>query len=107
MGKHRILAPDRWGAGQRNDFSEPRLLHLPRASEMALVVKNSPANAGDIRDVGLILGLGRSPGVGNSKPLQSSCLDNPMDRGAWRATAYGVAKSQTQLKRLSTCTEKR
>ena len=58
------------------------------------VVKNPPANAGD---VGLIPGSGRSPGGGNGNPLQYSCLENPMERGAWRATVYGVAKSQTQL----------
>ena len=49
-------------------------------------------NAGDLGDVGSILGLGRSPGVGNDKPLQYSCLENSMDRGAWRATIDGVAK---------------
>ena len=56
-----------------------------------------PANAGDIRDTGLIPGLGRSPGEGNGNPLQYSCLENPMDGGAWWATIHGVAKSQTQL----------
>ena len=50
-----------------------------------LVVKNLPANVGDVRDVGLIPGLGRSLGGGNDNPLQYSCLENPMDRGAWRA----------------------
>ena len=56
------------------------------------VVKNPPANAGDIRDAGSNPGLGRSPGGGNGNPLQCSCLENPMDRGAWWATAHGVAK---------------
>ena len=65
---------------------------------MALVVKNQPANAEDIRDVGLNLGLGRSLGEGNSNPLQYSCLENPMDRVAWQATVHGVAKSWTRLK---------
>ena len=65
------------------------------SSQMALVVKKPPANAGDIRDAGLIPGLGRSPGEGNSNPLQYSCLENSMDRReAWRATVRGVAKSQ-------------
>ena len=64
---------------------------------VALVVKNLPANAGDIRDVGPIQGSGRSPGGGNGNPLQDLCLENPMDRGAWRATVHGVAKSWTQL----------
>ena len=59
------------------------------ASRMALVVKNPPANAGDTRDMGLIPGLGRSPGGGHGNPLQYSCLENPMDRGAWRATVHG------------------
>ena len=56
------------------------------------VVKNMPANAGDM---GSILGWGRSPGEGNGNPLQYSCLENPMDRGAWRATVYGFTKSRT------------
>jgi len=68
---------------------------------VALVVKNPPANSGDVRDAGLILGSGRSPGGGNDNPLQCSCLKNPMDRRAWWATVHGIAKSQTQLKRLS------
>ena len=58
---------------------------------MALLVKNPPANAGDISDAGSILGLGRSPGGGHDNPLQFSCLENPMDRGAWQSTA---SKSQ-------------
>jgi len=58
------------------------------------VVKNPPANAGDIRDVSSILGSGRSPGGGHGNPLQYSYLENPMDRGAWRATDLRV-KSQT------------
>ena len=56
------------------------------------VVKNLPANAGDM---GLISGLRSSPGVGNGNPLQHSCLENPMDRGAWQATVHGVTKSWT------------
>ena len=56
------------------------------------MVKNLPANAGDIRDAGLILELGRSPGGGHGNPLQYSCLENPMDR---KATVYRVAKSRT------------
>ena len=58
------------------------------------VVKNLPATA---RDVGLITGLGRFSGEGNGNPLQYSCLENPMDRGAWRATVHGVVKSRTRL----------
>ena len=63
------------------------------ASQLGLVVKNLPGKAGDIRDKGLIPGFGRSPGEGNSKPLQYSCLENPMDRGDWWATVHGVTKS--------------
>ena len=63
-----------------------------------MVLKNSPANAGNIRDMGSIPGLGRSPGGGHGNPLQYSCLENPVDRGAWQATVYGVAKSQTRPK---------
>ena len=59
------------------------------------VVKNLPANAGGARDVGLTAGSGRSPGEGNGNPLQDSCREKPMDRGAWWATVHGVAKSQT------------
>jgi len=62
---------------------------------VALLVKNLPANAGDVRDTGSIPGLGRSPGEGNGNPLQHSCLENPMDRGAWWATVHRVAKNQT------------
>ena len=57
------------------------------------MVKNLPANAGDVGDPW----SGRSPGRGNGNPLQYSCLGNPMDRGAWRATVQGVAKSQSRL----------
>ena len=56
---------------------------LKGASQVALVVENPPANIGDIRDSGLIPGSGRSPGGGHGNPLQCSCLENPMDRGAW------------------------
>ena len=59
------------------------------------MVKNFPANAGDIRDAGLIPGLGRSPGGGHGNPLPYSCLENSMDRGTWWATVHGVTKSQT------------
>ena len=67
------------------------------ASQGALVVKNPFASAGDIKNAGLIPGLGRFPGEGNGNPLQYSCLENPLDRGAWRAIVHGVPKSQTRL----------
>ena len=73
-----------------------------QASQMVLVVKNLPANAGDIRDVSSIPGLGRSSGEGHGNPLHYSCLENPMDRGAWLAMVHSVAKSQTRLKQLRT-----
>ena len=60
-----------------------------------LVVKNPPANAGEIRDVGFIPGLERFPGGGHGNPLQYSCLENPLDRGAWWATVHGVMESDT------------
>ena len=60
------------------------------ASQVALVVKNPPANVGDARHAGLIPGLGRSPGGGNGTPLQYSCLENCMDKEAWQPTAHGV-----------------
>ena len=68
---------------------------------MTLVVKNSPANARDIRDVGSIPGSERSPRGGHGNSLQYSYLKNPMDRGAWQATVHRVIKSSTQLKRFS------
>ena len=71
---------------------------------MALVVKNLPASAGDLRDMGSIPGLGRSPGGGRGNPLQYSCLENPMDRGVWWATVHRVTKNQTRLKRQHTHT---
>ena len=61
------------------------------------MIKNLPANAGDTGELGLIPGLGRSPGVGNGNPLQYSCLENPVNRGTWWATVHEVAKSQEQL----------
>ena len=65
------------------------------------MVKNLPANVGDVRDMGSISGSGRSPGRGHSSPLQYSCLENAMDRGVWWATVHRVAKGLTQLKQLT------
>ena len=65
------------------------------ASQVVLAVKNLTANAGDLRDVSSISESGRSPGGGHGNPLQYSCLENPMDRGAWWAIVHGVTKSQT------------
>ena len=77
------ISPRRWGA-----------------SQVALVVKNPLADAGDRRDEASIPGWGRSPGEGNGNPFQYSCLENPMDRGAWWATVHRVTKSWTRLKQL-------
>ena len=68
---------------------------LTTGRQVALGVKNSPAIAGDERDLDLIPGLGRSPGGGHGNPLQYSCLENPRDRGAWWGTVHRAAKSQT------------
>ena len=73
----------------------------PQASQVVQVVKNPPTNPGDIRDVGSIPGSGRSPGGGHSNALQYYCLENPMDRGDWRATVHRVTKSWIQRKLLS------
>ena len=87
---------------QPSDWTE--LLWFFWAFQVVLVVKNLPAIAGDVRTVGSIPGLGRCPGGGHGNPVQYSCLENPIDRGAWRATVHRVAKSQTRLKWLSTST---
>ena len=65
--------------------------------EVVLVIKNLPASAADLRDMGSIPGWGRSPGEGNGNPLQYSCLGNPMDIGAWQTTVLGITKNQTGL----------
>ena len=70
------------------------------------VVKNTPSDVGDVRDAGSIPGSRRCPGEGNGNPLQHSCLDNPMDRGAWQATVHGVTRSDT-IYQLSTHTHTR
>ena len=75
-----------------------------RASQIARVVKNPPTSAGDIREASSIPGSGRSPGGGHGDPLQYSCLENPMDRGACQATSHRVANHQTQMKQISTHT---
>ena len=72
------------------------LIHnLHKSFPSDAVVKNLPAKAGDPRDTGLIPGWGRSPGGGTGNPLQYSCLENSMDRGAWRAIVHGAAKRRT------------
>ena len=77
-----------------------------KASQVVLEVKNPPANTEDARDKHSIPGSGRSPGGGHGNPLQYSCLENPMDTGAWRATVHSVAQSRRWLKWLSTHRDK-
>ena len=72
-----------------------------KAFQVVLVVKNPPANAGDIRDSGSIPGLGRSPGVGNGNLLHYSYLENSMDRGAWWAAVHEVSNELDMTERLS------
>ena len=69
---------------------------LSRASQVVLVVKNSPTNAGDRRDTGLIPGSRRSPGEGHWNPFQDACLENPTDREAWWATVHRVKRDMTE-----------
>ena len=68
---------------------------IPWAPQVALAVKNPPASAGEVRDVGSIPGSGRSLGGGHGDPLQYSCLENSMDRGAWQTIVHGITKSDT------------
>ena len=74
--------------------------HVSWASLIALVGKNTPASARDVRGLGLIPGLGRSPGEGSGNPLQCSCLENTVDRGAWRTTVHRVVKRHTWPKQI-------
>ena len=86
----------------RHDWASSLLLSYAKASQVALVVKNPLASAGDIGDEGFISGSGRSPGEEHDHSLQVSSLENPMDRGAWWTTVCRVTESQTWLKWLST-----
>ena len=76
-------------------ISYAHLFNTILGSQVALVVKNPPASAGDVRDSGSISGSGRSPGGGHGNPLQYSCLENPMDRGVRQATVHRAAQSAT------------
>ena len=84
---------------------EVKLPYSTRASQVTLVVKNLPANSGGKRHASLIPGLGRSPGRRQGNPCQYSCLEDPMDRGAWWTIVHGVEKSRTGWKRLSRHTQ--
>ena len=91
---HNQICPNQKVSCWRDSDENFSHLHLPRASLVAQMIKESAYNAGDL---GSIPGLGRSPGERNGYLLQYSCLGNLMDRGAWWAAVHGVAKSQTQL----------
>ena len=97
-----------WAAVYGVAQSRTRLKRLSSSSSVSMELpqwlrgKESAWNVGDTEDVGLIPGSGRSPGGGHGSPFQYSCLENPMDRGAWWATVHGAAKSQTWQKLLST-----
>ena len=78
------------------------ITYMYGASQVVLVVKNSPAKEGEAWDVGSIPGSGRSPERGHGNPLQYSCLENAMNRGAWQATVHSISNSQTQLKQFGT-----
>ena len=79
-----------------SEFTED--IEVSGASQVVLVVKNSPAKTRDLRDKGSTPGLGRFPEGGHGNPLQYSCLANPIDSGTWQVTDHRVAKNQTQLK---------
>ena len=85
----------------QEQWVKPLLLPSNSETQAAVVVKNLPANARDVRNAGSVPGLRRSPGEGNGSPLQYSRLENPMDRGAWWATVHRVTKSWTRLKWFS------
>ena len=85
-----VIIIEQSSAIQRNTF----LINTPQG---ALVIKNLPASAVDIRDTGSVPGSGRSPGEGKDNPLQYSRMENPMDRGTWQTIVHGVAKSQSEL----------
>ena len=100
---HRLLVARGWGDGESGcEVSFWGWSNILRGFPGGSVVKNPPANAGDVRDLSSIPELGRSPGEGHGNPPQYSCLENPVDRRAWWATVHWVANSRTRLKQLST-----
>ena len=88
-------------SSSRRELLIDAMCHNSGASQVALLERNPPADAGDVRDLGLIPGLGRSPRGRNGNSLQYSCLGNPVDRGVSRATVHRVTQSGTRLQRLS------
>ena len=102
LGNHLLLSVFK-GEGQNRGCSLLIIVITTHwTCQVALEAKNPPASAGDVKDMGSVPGSGRSPEGGHGNPLQCSCLENPMDRGAWRARVHKIAKSQTRLKRLRT-----
>ena len=96
MTTHSSILPSvKWLPDQTDNLAYYPGLQETGCFPSGSLAKNPPANAGDARDVGSIPGSGRSPGVGNGNPLQYSCLENSMDRGAWQATVHVVAKNWT------------
>ena len=87
-------------------FISPNLQVLPGVFQVAPVLKDPPANAGDIAELALTPGSGRCPGGGHGNPLRYSCLENPMDSEAWQATVLRATENQTRLKPLGACTSK-
>ena len=90
------------GVEHTHTYTFAYISHSIWASQVVLVVKNPPVSAGDVRDTGSNLGLGRSPGGGHGNPLQYSWMENPTDKRTWQAKVHGVTKIWTQLKQLST-----
>ena len=96
LNPHRACWATAHGVTKSGDMTERLSTHMQGyLPQVELVVKNLPANAGDVRDAGSIPGLGRSLGGWHGNPLQYPCLENPMDRGAWWAIIHGVAQSRT------------
>ena len=100
QGRGSLVGCRLWGQAE-SDTTEATLQQQQQQHTVALVVKNPPANTGDVRNTGSIPISERSPGGGHSNPLQYFCLQNPVNRGPWQATVHRVSQSQTRLKRLS------
>ena len=99
LGRHREILLEKHKENRRSPFHASGCFHVCvwclGIFQVGLVIKNLPAKAGDVRDVGSIPGSGRPPGGEHGSPLQYSCLESPMDRGAWQATVYKVTESHT------------
>ena len=96
MGKYFVQQAE-WKCKFKRKWEQCKI-SINKASQVALIVKDPPANTREVRDTGSILGSGRFPGEGHGNPLQYSCLENPLDRGACQATVHSVTKSWTRMK---------